>query len=110
MEIEGTLQEITEYMRATFTKKALQMVRLHVEILPLNKRLLTEEYPKELVPSDYLAYAAMRPYPAHEKIQAIKAVREVTGLGLKEAKDFVEKWHTTLYPPINPPANPPPSA
>ncbi len=27
----------------------------------------------------------------HEKIEVIKAVREVTGLGLKEAKDFVEK-------------------
>lgn len=29
-------------------------------------------------------------YPADKKIQAIKAIREITGLGLAEAKAFVE--------------------
>ncbi|HEX3139384.1 MAG TPA: 50S ribosomal protein L7/L12, partial [Rhizobacter sp.] len=29
-------------------------------------------------------------YPANRKIRLIKVVRELTGLGIKEAKDFVE--------------------
>jgi large subunit ribosomal protein L7/L12 len=29
-------------------------------------------------------------YPADKKMSALKAIREVTGLGLKEAKEFVE--------------------
>jgi ribosomal protein L7/L12 len=29
------------------------------------------------------------------KIEAIKIVRETTGLGLKEAKDLVESWERT---------------
>lgn len=30
------------------------------------------------------------------KIQAIKTVREITGLGLKEAKDLVDSGHATV--------------
>ena len=34
---------------------------------------------------------------ANRKIEAIKLVREATGCGLKEAKDFVEKLGNELY-------------
>ena len=43
--------------------------------------------------------AALRAHPeiaaalaAGSKIEAIKAVREASGLGLKESKDLVERW------------------
>ena len=32
----------------------------------------------------------MKAYPADKKVEVIKVVREITGLGLKEAKDLVE--------------------
>ena len=35
-------------------------------------------------------------YPADKKIAVIKIVREVTGLGLKEAKEFVESAPKTI--------------
>lgn len=106
MKIEGTLKEINDYMKMVFTKKALSVVRLQVEILPATKRLMAGVYPESLPSSDYLAYEAMRSYSVQEKIQAIKAVREVTGMDLVGAKNFVEKWHTTIHPLTNPPASP----
>ena len=50
------------------------------------------------VPSDGLtaAYAALQ---GGNKIEAIRLVREATGLGLKEAKDYVERWQQTGVPP-----------
>ena len=35
-------------------------------------------------------------FPADKKIATLKVVREITGLGLKEAKDMVEKAPVTL--------------
>ena len=32
----------------------------------------------------------MKAYPAEKKVTVIKVIREITGLGLKEAKDLVE--------------------
>ena len=32
----------------------------------------------------------LKEYPADKKVTVIKVIREVTGLGLKEAKDLVE--------------------
>jgi large subunit ribosomal protein L7/L12 len=32
----------------------------------------------------------LKEYPAHKKVTVIKVIRELTGLGLKEAKDLVE--------------------
>lgn len=46
---------------------------------------------------DQLAHKAVIPYIGTEnKIGAIKAVREATGLGLKEAKDWIEKEYPTI--------------
>jgi large subunit ribosomal protein L7/L12 len=33
---------------------------------------------------------SLKEYPAEKKVTVIKVIREITGLGLKEAKDLVE--------------------
>ena len=33
---------------------------------------------------------SLKEYPADKKVTVIKVIREITGLGLKEAKDLVE--------------------
>jgi large subunit ribosomal protein L7/L12 len=38
----------------------------------------------------------LKEYPADKKVTVIKVVREITGLGLKEAKDLVEGVPTTV--------------
>lgn len=38
-----------------------------------------------------------------QKINAIKSVRSRLGLGLKEAKDMVDKWESTTEKPWTPP-------
>jgi ribosomal protein L7/L12 len=43
----------------------------------------------------------------NNKIEAIKRVRELTGLGLKEAKDYVEAMPLTAQPDLPAPAPPP---
>ena len=37
-----------------------------------------------------------RKYPADKKVTVIKVIREITGLGLKEAKDLVEGVPSTV--------------
>jgi large subunit ribosomal protein L7/L12 len=38
----------------------------------------------------------LREYPADKKVTVIKVIREITGLGLKEAKDLVEGVPSTV--------------
>jgi large subunit ribosomal protein L7/L12 len=38
----------------------------------------------------------MKAYPAEKKVGVIKVIREITGLGLKEAKDLVEGAPSTV--------------
>jgi large subunit ribosomal protein L7/L12 len=38
----------------------------------------------------------LKAYPAEKKVTVIKVIREVTGLGLKEAKDLVEGAPSTV--------------
>jgi large subunit ribosomal protein L7/L12 len=38
----------------------------------------------------------MKAYPAEKKVTVIKVIREITGLGLKEAKDLVEGAPSTV--------------
>ena len=35
-----------------------------------------------------------------KKIKAIKRLRELTGMGLKEAKDYVDNWGEPASPPV----------
>jgi large subunit ribosomal protein L7/L12 len=43
----------------------------------------------------------LKEYPADKKVTVIKVVREVTGLGLKEAKDLVEGVPSTVKEGVN---------
>jgi large subunit ribosomal protein L7/L12 len=43
----------------------------------------------------------LKEYPADKKVTVIKVVREVTGLGLKEAKDLVEGAPSTVKEGVN---------
>jgi large subunit ribosomal protein L7/L12 len=43
------------------------------------------------IPTQMRLYSVWLFWAAHQKIQAIKAIRAATGMGLKEAKDHVEK-------------------
>ena len=38
----------------------------------------------------------LKEYPAEKKVSVIKVIREITGLGLKEAKDLVEGVPSTV--------------
>ncbi len=43
----------------------------------------------------------LKEYPADKKVTVIKVVREITGLGLKEAKDLVEGIPATVKDGVN---------
>ncbi len=43
----------------------------------------------------------LKEYPADKKVTVIKVVRELTGLGLKEAKDLVEAVPSTVKDAVN---------
>ena len=43
----------------------------------------------------------LKEYPADKKVGVIKVVRELTGLGLKEAKDLVEGVPSTVKEGVN---------
>ena len=43
----------------------------------------------------------LKEYPAEKKVTVIKVVRELTGLGLKEAKDLVEGVPSTVKEGVN---------
>ena len=43
----------------------------------------------------------LKEYPPEKKVTVIKVVREVTGLGLKEAKDLVEGVPSTVKEGVN---------
>ena len=43
----------------------------------------------------------LKEYPADKKVGVIKVVRELTGLGLKEAKDLVEGVPCTVKEAVN---------
>src|SRR5580658_10145532 len=45
----------------------------------------------------------LKEYPADKKVTVIKVVREITGLGLKEAKDLVEGVPSTVKEGISKP-------
>jgi large subunit ribosomal protein L7/L12 len=43
----------------------------------------------------------LKEYPADKKVTVIKVIREITGLGLKEAKDLVEGAPSTVKESVN---------
>ena len=44
---------------------------------------------------------SLKEYPADKKVTVIKVIREITGLGLKEAKDLVEGVPSTVKEGVN---------
>ena len=56
--------------------------------LPLLLRALPPRLP--LLEEQTEFSVTLKEYPADKKVTVIKVVREITGLGLKEAKDLVE--------------------
>lgn len=58
--------------------------------------LVTCELTREQYMKVYDAYVPNPGSPYTNKIQAIKALREITGIGLKEAKDVVENERWSL--------------
>jgi ribosomal protein L7/L12 len=70
---------------ASIEKRVGRLSRLEVKIDLLLKQAGVEYEPYKNLPSDVVD--ALR---RGNKIQAIKHYREATGIGLKEAKDFIE--------------------
>lgn len=70
--------------------KANLMALAHVKTGPLRLERVNVPSPYQKG-SDLGLLAALVAYVKHgEKIQAIKTIRELTGIGLKEAKDLVD--------------------
>lgn len=64
----------------------------------------TKEYSYKAHPADPPTYIsekayqeALRHIQRGQKVEAIKAIRHDTGLGLKEAKDLVEDWNSIKH-------------
>ena len=77
IDFKGTLAEFRAFTRAY---KGHVQVEAIVEVVPEPRALSLEDQAK----------AAARPHLPANKINAIKAVREITSWGLVEAKNFVE--------------------
>jgi uncharacterized protein (TIGR02996 family) len=76
-----------------------EYLRLEGQLLEIPRRLA--QLREQIDPAWLAAVGGRRKvvllsYPATRKIEVIKIVREVTGLGLKEAKDLVERDRPTL--------------
>ncbi len=54
---------------------------------------------------DFLEPEAIDALRRNRKIEAIKIVREKRGIGLKEAKEFVESFEGKVKPDVNPSQN-----
>lgn len=106
-DFEGTLSELTAWMTATFKEPNEHRLFVSIGKPPVVQIQVHEpepEFPYALISAFHQgsphAYAEGRDAPVlreavkqvtgGNKIQAIKAIREATRMGLKEAKDFVE--------------------
>ena len=86
---QGSMSGLRKFLDSTFTKRAQKGLVLTVEV-----SLPVEQKSKEEQALD----AAASLIAAGQKIQAIKLVREITSLGLKEAKDLVEsRWPSSYH-------------
>jgi antitoxin component HigA of HigAB toxin-antitoxin module len=86
-------------IKMTFEGSVEDMIAF-VSELPdsLKKRTTVKLECESFVSLDQRAYEAAKPFiETNQKINAIKAVREINGMGLKDAKDFVEsKFPSTV--------------
>ncbi len=90
LKFKGDLASLKKLLDGTFTKSAQQRLLFTVE--------MTLPEPDARSPQEQALDAAAEHIRAGNKIAAIKLVREMTGLGLKEAKDLVEsRWPAPTY-------------
>ncbi len=94
---EGSLAEFNEYIENTFrdTSKLCLTVTITDKLIPNPLRQLMCEIQRNNsnISEDRLQMRledALLTFRQGNKIDAIKMIREISGLGLKEAKDFVE--------------------
>ncbi len=65
---------------------------LMVSIVMEDGSLCTEPVSNIEIPTQMRLYSVWLYWAAHQKINAIKAIRFAAGMGLKDAKDHVEKY------------------
>lgn len=98
MYIETTLEGLNELIKAAFKEDVIPHLHLRVEIQTPDPRSIARTYPADLAADQRglydLVYDEVK---KTSKIQAIKLYREKTGLGLREGKEFVERWFAN-YP------------
>jgi len=80
------LVELTKAIEATFHLKVVNQI-----IKPINQHIQEVEEVQEQT-----SFAVILEDFGHSKVTVIKAVREIFGLGLKEAMDLVNKAPVTL--------------
>ncbi len=106
---DGSLEDLVSFLNSTFApgmNVKIEAGSVYKDTLtPFEKALQAQcenAYPRlhgsELLKTVREKAAEISKLAPENKIQAIKLTREVTGMGLKEAKDFVEKWLGNQYP------------
>lgn len=92
MKVSCTLEELVLFMGKVFNPEAVKHLRLEVDIQASELRSIVKIYPQGLPDSQYGLYDTVLEHISAGKIQALRAMRELTHCDLKTAKDFVEKW------------------
>lgn len=99
MYIETNLEGLNEFIKTAFKKETIPHLRLRVEIQAPDPRSIARTYPADLAVDLRGIYDAVYDeVKKSNKVQAIKLYREKTGLGLKEGKEFVERWFANFPP------------
>ena len=75
---------------ADIKKFAEELVNLSVKDVQELAKILKEEYGIEPAAAAVAVADVILKSPGQEKLQIVKVVKEITGLGLKEAKDLVD--------------------
>jgi ribosomal protein L7/L12 len=95
---DGSLPEFRKFLEATFTKRGQRSIHIEVNV-HLEKPGTVNLARPETGSLECRMLAVAEPLVKDgNKIAAIKAVREVSGLGLKEAKDWVESRFPSCVP------------
>ena len=92
MKFTCTLEELNTFVIKVFNQEAVKHLRFEVDIQTPGLRNIVKTYPVGLPDAERVLYDTALNHLPLGRIPAIKAVREISNLGLKEGRDFVEKW------------------